>query len=283
MLAATSIMYLAAAAHWALDIFTIMKQIQDPAGYTNIPVRTTYAWSLVNAIVTFTNFWYSDVIVIWRACILWRWDRRIIAISALLLFATIVLANLNVAFYRASREDSIFEVDVFGFFGLLMSLVANLWATCLIGIRAWQHRRSTREHLSDGNRTTAVQSIMALLVESGILYCVIWAMFIISKVASLGNISHFLVDAVPQLTGIYPTVIIVLVCFQKTHCDRHFTYDASVESRMVVARRGTVSISHRTTGAQGASVVILDVGDDGRDFPGGERQKSRDGDAGAAV
>ncbi|KAI0315335.1 hypothetical protein OF83DRAFT_1173926 [Amylostereum chailletii] len=29
---------------------------------------------------------------------------------------------------------------------------------------------------------------------------------------------------IPQISGIYPTIIIVLVCLQKTHCDRQFTY-----------------------------------------------------------
>ncbi|KAI0315584.1 hypothetical protein OF83DRAFT_1061836 [Amylostereum chailletii] len=226
MLAATMVMYLSAASHWALDIYTLMKQIQDPRGF-----RPVYSWSVGTTVVVFLNFWFSDFIVIWRACILWQWDRRVVAISAALLFATLTFASLNVAFSRPPSNNPAFQVDVFGIVGLAMSLMANLWATSLIAVRAWSHRRSIKAHLNNGSRKTAVQSIMALLVESGILYCIVWAMFILSKIAKLGRFRHSLANAIPQLTGIYPTVIIVLVCLQKTHCDRRFTYNRATHRR----------------------------------------------------
>ncbi|KAI0315164.1 hypothetical protein OF83DRAFT_1174081 [Amylostereum chailletii] len=107
-----------------------------------------------------------------------------------------------------------------------MSLASNLWATALIGYKAWLFRRNIGAHLHEGGKRTMLEKILALLVESGAFYCGVWVIYIVSNAtpALRGAFATFIEDGVPQLSGIYPTVIIVIVCLQKSHCDRQFTY-----------------------------------------------------------
>ncbi|KAI0308546.1 hypothetical protein OF83DRAFT_1023840, partial [Amylostereum chailletii] len=69
----------------------------------------------------------------------------------------------------------LFQDNAAGLAAFTLSLVANLWATSLIGCRAWYHRRLIKEYLHRGSGTrTLVEKTLALIAESGVLYCLIW-------------------------------------------------------------------------------------------------------------
>ncbi|KAE9398321.1 hypothetical protein BT96DRAFT_1020185 [Gymnopus androsaceus JB14] len=92
---------------------------------------------------------------------------------------------------------------------LVISLLTNISATTIISIKAWKFRRDITRGF---DKQTNGSRIMALIVESGILYC-ISALTVL--LASLINPEHGTLDIYSpvsfQLAGIYPVVVILLV------------------------------------------------------------------------
>ncbi|KAI0030276.1 hypothetical protein K488DRAFT_54556, partial [Vararia minispora EC-137] len=122
-----------------------------------------------------------DAIVLWRMCILWKDSITVLALAAVLWFATVgpyisYLPFLPVGplSYTNSTIQPVFSDTAIGTATLILSLASNLIATSLISWRAWRHRQEIRDHLISGTRRTMVERLLALLVESGVLYCAVW-------------------------------------------------------------------------------------------------------------
>ncbi|EIM84263.1 uncharacterized protein STEHIDRAFT_170004 [Stereum hirsutum FP-91666 SS1] len=240
MLAATLVMYLASATHWSLNCYTLLRQIREPEAWAALPSETVFRWSLITTIALFFSFWISDMVVMWRACVLWVWNRYIFGTAVVFSIVPLILAIIDAATSHPTAAQLTFQPSIFGLLALLLSLLSNIWATSLIGYRAWCHRKDIRSHLgNEGTPASSVQSIMALLVESGFLYCITWAFFILNTALLIkgktANVAHVISGAVPQLVGIYPAVIIVLVSLRKSHTERNFTYESPEESIIFAA------------------------------------------------
>ncbi|KAI0310516.1 hypothetical protein OF83DRAFT_1228509, partial [Amylostereum chailletii] len=113
-------------------------------------------------------------IVLWRAWILWSRNRVLQVISVASVLATLGLSLADISDACTTFDGSVFEGSPIGLAALTMSLVTNLWATTLIGYKAWMHRRLIRKHIQSGDGKTQVEKVMTLLVESGVLYCCVW-------------------------------------------------------------------------------------------------------------
>ncbi|KAI0739950.1 hypothetical protein C8Q80DRAFT_1124230 [Daedaleopsis nitida] len=99
-------------------------------------------------------------------------------------------------------------------------------ATALIWIKAWEHRK----FIADVNlgRTSRVERALALLIESGSVYCILWMLVVIYQViwqiygdaiypTFNSAVEYFLKGCLIPLVGIYPTAIILLVALDKSH------------------------------------------------------------------
>ncbi|KAI0706657.1 hypothetical protein C8Q76DRAFT_801054 [Earliella scabrosa] len=86
--------------------------------------------------------------------------------------------------YETSRisiyKGTFFAGDRWGMAATVLSLVTNCVATLLIAYRAWQHRALVKSQLRQGCPLTRVERTLALLVESGVLYCALWVSFPLS-------------------------------------------------------------------------------------------------------
>ncbi|THU87606.1 hypothetical protein K435DRAFT_804178 [Dendrothele bispora CBS 962.96] len=59
-------------------------------------------------------------------------------------------------------------------------LITNVLATALVGYKTWSHRKALKQNLmSTGTYTSKALKTLWLLIESGLVYCVIWMAFII--------------------------------------------------------------------------------------------------------
>ncbi|KAF9059626.1 hypothetical protein BDP27DRAFT_1431081 [Rhodocollybia butyracea] len=250
LLSATLFMYIASATHWSLNLYTLMRELQDPQAWTALPSQQIYLWSLVTTVALFFNFWISDMIVMWRACTICGWPRFTQIVFAFFVILPVIFSLIDVSRTHATPNKLAFEPDSFGITALIISLISNLWATSLVGRKAWFHRKDIRSRLGRLGQTTAVGSILILLTESGVLYSCIWALFIIGAVYTLihgpNRVTHAIAGAVPQLVGLYPTLIILLVYLQKSHWDHKDLYDKDkpVLSTMVaVAQLHSASVA----------------------------------------
>jgi hypothetical protein len=105
-----------------------------------------------------------------------------------------------------------------------LSIEVKLW------IRASRHDRIlVREHLCKGSGPVRVDRVFALLIESGFIYCCIWILYVISAFQGLSDIGFVVIDSVllcQFISGLYPTLIVVLVAVQRSpveHCSNHST------------------------------------------------------------
>ncbi|KAI0319950.1 hypothetical protein OF83DRAFT_1169743 [Amylostereum chailletii] len=189
------------------------------------------------------NLILSDAVVIWRAWVLWGRNKIVLTSCAVLFMSAIAIAVL-VIYQEATSEPGLSEgfLSEFGetvaAVSLFLSLAINLWATALIAYKAWRYRRSISAHLQRGNRKGVVETLLTLLLESGAIYSCFQISWVISytlRARPSTTLEWVAPLILAQISGIYPTVVIVLVCFQKTHCDRQFTYP---DIETAGARRG---------------------------------------------
>ncbi|KAI0314235.1 hypothetical protein OF83DRAFT_1085785 [Amylostereum chailletii] len=239
----------------------------------------------VSTVVLAINMFISDFIVLWRAWVLWKDNRAVSIISLVLLIGSVsmsVLATCDTCDpLKAPMNESVaqpyFRYDAAGLSAFVLSLVLNLWATSLIGCRAWQHRRRIQRDLRRSGPRTLVEKTMILFIESGVLYCALWIFVVADEAVEFDFVfrspapymspgqsrfssawSTFANGALLQVIGIYPTIVIVLVALEKPHLDRNFTYDRlpSVPSR----RRSTASGPDQSCGhdhSEDAETVYL--------------------------
>ncbi|RDX41689.1 hypothetical protein OH76DRAFT_1364096, partial [Lentinus brumalis] len=109
----------------------------------------------------------GDAIVWWRAWVLWK-DHRLVLCTWVIL----LLATMNTS--EVSTIGSLFGADGWGIAAAMLSLLTNMVATLLIAYRAWEHRVLIMSHLKGCSTRSQVERTLALLVESGVLYCALW-------------------------------------------------------------------------------------------------------------
>lgn len=167
------------------------------------------------------NIVLGDSIVIWRAWTLWSRKTWVIFTSATLLAGTAAAAvGLVRAFATAPPGISVFNNDSLSSWAIAFiasTLVTNVWATTLVAYRTWSHNRIIREITGEGlmDRFRRQNGVLALLIESGVFYSTTWFIAIIAFICGNNGV-YIVVDMLSQLTAIYPTLIITLVCLQTT-------------------------------------------------------------------
>ncbi|PBL03953.1 hypothetical protein ARMGADRAFT_39002 [Armillaria gallica] len=152
------------------------------------------------------EFIIGDGIVTWRAWVLWDHDRRILYASSILimgsvatgimLFQTLASSSETISIYR-NGSTRIWTTSA-----MVLTLSTNVFATTLIAYRAWVHRRLIRSLTSGFHGAAQVRGkidILALLIESGTLYCCTWfAMIFVFVFVNSGV--YLMIDMLAQLS-----------------------------------------------------------------------------------
>ncbi|KAI0049833.1 hypothetical protein FA95DRAFT_775028 [Auriscalpium vulgare] len=207
---AITFMYLVATAHAVMCAWPVIPASDE--------TRSLAIGELLTSIATF-NFVLGDGIVMWRAYIIWERNRRILVVSFLLLLIMLGASVWQIVYTVIRVQLTIDHVYQAGIF---MTLLTNVVATGLIGYRAWRHYRSSSVVQIRIGRDRAL-AVLLLLVESGALYCAIWvaviALFIrpASPVSAVSTGAQISAAALPHITGMYPTVIVVLCKLQASY------------------------------------------------------------------
>ncbi|KAL5504111.1 hypothetical protein ACEPAH_8184 [Sanghuangporus vaninii] len=168
------------------------------------------------------NYALTDSVVVWRAWVLCKdGSKAILTIPMFFLICTSMsmFATIDVRVTMAVSGRNLNQIDISQMTNMVLSLLANVFATSISAYRAWQHRQSIRETLSEERDTsTKVEKILSLLVESGLMYCVSGIMVLIASVIRLpfGTLGDFYTPVHVQVAGIYPTVVLVLVSQQRS-------------------------------------------------------------------
>ncbi|PIL29565.1 hypothetical protein GSI_08201 [Ganoderma sinense ZZ0214-1] len=259
-----------------------------------------------------TNITLGDAIVCWRASVVWFQTRTVRATLLALLLATFVLGATDTAWgcrapYRVAPLTIYSFVPLgtspghaglpLGIAACALSLATNLLATLLVAYKAWESRRRLWGHFVVGGTRAQVQQLLALLVESGAVYCALWGVVVAFQVGEHGvghpastpvtdttdgflNVFNVFMsgglvplihsqahrDPAPHGQAIYPAFIIVLVALNRSPIDRGFSQQNadSVPTPHISAMVGMASVhvdvpSENSASASDAPVI------DGRD------------------
>ncbi|KAJ7040879.1 hypothetical protein C8F04DRAFT_1080862 [Mycena alexandri] len=172
------------------------------------------------------NYFMSDVIVVWRAWALWQDNLRV---------KIVLSACIFLSFAGVTTDMTVIGLYLFGNVKFLPTgpkrlalilplMLTNIVATVLFGIKAWWvsvYRNQIKGLLGvPKTRRTHVERVLTLLTESGAIYCLFWIpqLFIYLSSTDPNNLRYKIVaNMLPQLSAIYPVVIVLLVAMEKTH------------------------------------------------------------------
>ncbi|KAJ7497648.1 hypothetical protein FB451DRAFT_1386872 [Mycena latifolia] len=238
MFSVTMFMYLLSAAYYAYSIANVMDRMQIYISTPRSPLSIDFdyfhdavtKWSgLFNAVVL-VNYVISDAVVVWRARIIClRNHRKYLWITIGFLVLTIASVACTivfriVAFIESPINDLVPDsvlgkgISILQISNLGLSLLSNLSATAVVGATAWQHRRRIRDAFKDTKQSTKADKVLALMAESGVLYCLSSIANIVAPLIRLpeGTLGDLYLAPSIQISGAYPLIVLLLVSMQQS-------------------------------------------------------------------
>ncbi|KAJ6460215.1 hypothetical protein C8R45DRAFT_1029716 [Mycena sanguinolenta] len=236
MLCVVVYLYVSSVVQWAMNVWAVVQVIHSLLMAAGAPIadRPDLANANLEKIVIpaealfVANMIIGDSVVIWRTWAVYMHRVLAILIPSILLFMSLTfgLIDLGCQSY-GERYVSLPAVCTYpaGFIGWTFSVVTNVACTILIGLKAWQHRKITRQlDLTAKSHRMSADKILSILVESGAIYSLLWLTQVIAYIDIPPNSPVFYLYAVftpigNQMGGLYPTLIIVIVNFRQTIWD----------------------------------------------------------------
>ncbi|KAI0087953.1 hypothetical protein BDY19DRAFT_201301 [Irpex rosettiformis] len=235
----TTLMFIVSSAHVALVIWDANIKYLDEDGARNTNVLRRRGDPMVYLPILFAtiNGRITDAIVFWRAWVVWGRTPKGLVIPSILWTASVVesigvvhelatvapgvTASLDATSVTnwsvAPGETAADSITSWTVALTATACFANFWAVCMMGKRYYVYHKEVVAIL--GRRQAQFRDLLVLLIETGILYCMLWLIFIILYMAG-SQAMYIIIYSLVHLSGIYPTIIIVLVCLQATQQDK---------------------------------------------------------------
>ncbi|KAH9021761.1 hypothetical protein EDB84DRAFT_1619909 [Lactarius hengduanensis] len=197
-----------------------------------------YKSSLPSAQLMAVQYILSDIICAWRAVVLWNRDKHVTALLLFLVIGTTgtYKGSLVVVHPVLIRDQSSIPIIADDFGPLLVVfpiLGTNLVSTALIAMKAWQYRVSIKKHLGKGTGSVRVDRVFALLIE--VRFCLLPAFgydllpLILYVILTFNLNTTVMHNALLFVSGLYPTLIVILVAMQKSPVEDYSTYSTGIQ------------------------------------------------------
>ncbi|KIP08894.1 hypothetical protein PHLGIDRAFT_358654 [Phlebiopsis gigantea 11061_1 CR5-6] len=267
------IMYAMAAAHWVLTLRRTLNFFQkivaldsEANSFIQEAIIGNYTVNfddgLLSAIVPAqsiscaaaplltVNIICSNIIVLWRAYCFWpRKHISLRIISGLLVLSTLGMSCVSSYKDCHSHQKEVglgtgaFTLNVFGDATIILTWVTNIWANSLVLIKMWQQRKSVAKDLYQGEMVTKTTKILVLVIELGVLYCILWSAMVVIVIldkwtdgyfatTKLGttqwNLANIIKSGLIHLIGMYPTVLLIIVTLTQSYCERGTGHKTSI-------------------------------------------------------
>ncbi|KAF5334582.1 hypothetical protein D9758_018128 [Tetrapyrgos nigripes] len=189
-------------------------------GHVSISPRIPIFNARLFALSDRVNYIVGDIIVVWRAWILFPGNLKIKMLLVLCLIAScgVFINGGRVIAYELKNLDA--SVPATNVLILAMPLFfTNLVVTVLIGYKTWMYQQDIRKNLINTSGSgPRLQKILLLLIESGMIYCILWMLDgLLGFSSTSSSIStRVLGSAMPNLAGIYPNLIILIAMLEYT-------------------------------------------------------------------
>ncbi|VDB83446.1 unnamed protein product [Peniophora sp. CBMAI 1063] len=228
-------MFFISSCHWALDVFMLWRDIykllpqlgvSTPVlGYLQDQPEALYAQQVLGNILVV----FGDGAIQWRAYAIFgrpRWLKRFLIVMFIVevgLYVVAVLYELLPLFPQA--HTSLLLAKSYGRVWIPISsatLAVTGWtytsSTALIAYKTWRHRKDVRTYAHQYKSQTLV--VLAVVVESGVAYTVLWAWYTGINFSSLTRMQAWLDFYSVPLFAMYPAIIIMLVATRRSILDR---------------------------------------------------------------
>ncbi|KIK53849.1 hypothetical protein GYMLUDRAFT_100290 [Collybiopsis luxurians FD-317 M1] len=201
--------------------------------YTTVNGRLNLQAQLAEVVLARINYLLSDFIVIWRAWCLSNGrgkSRYVLSLCLLASFISLMLDGiLNIL--TLSKKDTtnyspaipsvaISPRNQWGNRKIVMPLVlfiTNFAATIYIGMTFIMVRRVAKGYLVPSKKISIFGRMLLFMFESGLIYSALWFILIFDVAYPFPHkVNTVITLVVPQLTALYPAVIIVLDVAQKS-------------------------------------------------------------------
>lgn len=181
------------------------SDVSIPANVVKVGIHT------VNSVV-------GDSVVVWRCFLIWSRNWKMCIVPILLVIASAICGFAQTVYFaRGTGLHSAFSPELKIWNGALfsLSLATNVTVTALITVRAWYMLQ-----LSGSVAHFRYWRILVIIIESGMIYSVALICEITLYFLSL-NAFYIVYDPIGQLTGITPTLILLLAGLELTTNDVH--------------------------------------------------------------
>lgn len=195
------------------------------------------------------NYLVGDAIVVWRAWIVWP-DSRL---ARGLLFICMCGSTSGIVLNSVWQAEWTLHDDV-GRTALERTLtvtvpllVTNMLATVLMALQVWSYRRYIKASLGSQSRLNKVEGTVLMLVESGLLYCALWVLFLVTGLREPTpdriNTYDVIQPAYHTIAGIYPTFIVLVVATRRSTAESFLSHSSDPASGTLRFTPGVASTS----------------------------------------
>ncbi|KAA1477765.1 hypothetical protein DENSPDRAFT_622136 [Dentipellis sp. KUC8613] len=174
-----------------------------------------------------TSMIIADSVVVWRCYSIWSHNRLVLVLPVCLVIGTTVSGYASIGQYFLVNPSPTVSV-AWGTSMFAISLTTNVLVTLLSAGRIWY--LSTWVYNDQPSSTSAkYRAIMLLIIESGAVIAAAklteFTLFRVAPGDGVGgnNALYIIFEMMPQINGIMPTIIIVVVNAGKTLCDEQYT------------------------------------------------------------
>jgi len=262
------LMFSISTVHWSLQLYYLENGNLCLSGCSAVDNTRLYNSILVAKLVLlYINIILSDIVVLWRVYAAWDQRRWVLIVCIVLSLSTIASTVVFLVIYTIpyngfnpvfsntliSSELNVkagFDGSIFGTVVQTTSLLSNVLATVLIAFKAWRHRWEITVVIRTATRRTMVERVLALLVDSGMVYSCIWVLYIVasntsaldSKAPRLNitiqdEYNSVVVQAqaifdgvMVHVTAMYPTILIILIALGKIQHQERITNTTTVKA-----------------------------------------------------
>jgi hypothetical protein len=263
------IMFLFSTVHVSLGfqrlIFGFIYLRNQPGGpaafFSNVSIPANVAKVCIHTI----NSVLGDSIVVWRCYHVWGKNLAVCAFPVLLIFGS-AACGFGQTYYFAiaktthSAFNSRLERWLVSLFSI--SLCTNVVVTSLVAFRIWYLIKCMNVYSEGSLHTSRYWKVVRLIIESGAIYSAA-LVFEITFYVLHSNAFYIVYDPIAQLTGIVPTMIIMMSTLGLTADDTKTvtskpTLLKSLGSRGLLFRTATAD-SETEYGTKKASHTISDA------------------------
>ncbi|KAJ7435272.1 hypothetical protein FB451DRAFT_1464395 [Mycena latifolia] len=277
MLAVTLVMFGLSTWDWAVDVHLLRDDLKLflPADLIQPPpdnsqrVKINTALRISQAIINNICVLLSDSVVCWRVYILYGRSKRVLWTAGCLLsalFTALFLCNLTqigIGFPSVGNLHQLSPGDLsIDIIALALCALINMWATSMIAYQGWRCWREIRRYFKGTNRRTFAESMLVLFAESGAVYTALWIVKNIIIIPSVEDTAYtyYATVLMYQITGMYPTLVIILVALQKSHLEHQFTNYGGAAGRNSIGSSGACDVVF----ASGPTISTRFIGSTGR-------------------